>query len=756
MTTTSVRYSENLLRNLDKSNIKPIIVMEIDGVPFLIGSDVINKFARYGDEGLDYGNEGLVYGGFTAISNQKALISLEGTTTNIKQELQPDKARGSSISSMNVVLTDLDKEATKIATGTYGEMLFKDVKVWVGFSDESSFNEDYILIFRGLIEKITIEQASVKLSLASPDQKRRQTLAPKSDTQLDGAISNVQTAITVSSVDNFIEIPTSIGSGLTDDSLKTYFRIDDEIIEYTGISGLIFTGCVRGSLSTVAAAHDNESSVEAFLKLEGNIFDLALKIMLSDKDETPYIEDLQASSVNDVNGQTVNNSIFFNGVDLQRDYNVRVGDYVVTSGFFEGANNIITYTKILGITILDAGSFIIIDSTLVLEPSTTGLVTFLSQYNTFGDFGLKMNTDEIDIERYLFLRDNFLLDADVRVYIRDEIDEAKEFIELELFKPFACYSLPSDKRGLSRLSVGYHIGPLPIEQIITLDKTNIKNPDKLKMDRSINKFHYNVVGFAYNDTPLDDVLRKKNFQVVGTPTIPTGNKTLKIESLGLRDDLGADTQVIRAASRLLKRYKDAAEFYPSVEVLFSAGVTVNIGDIVVFDPTGLNLPNRADQTRDKSPLLMEVLNKSTNIKNGMTTVALIDTNADINQRLGLFSPASKIVRAITQTQFKIAHPIGAEFSGYGINDGQKWQNHEQSIIEIHNADFSDSATAKLNVVSGNIITIDVAPGFMVTDNDYFIKLADYSLQPDNINLIFAFASDGSNPFADTKVPYTIL
>ena len=757
MSTTNVRFSKELLNNLKKNNIKPIIVAEIDGIPFKIGSSTIKKVARYGDEGLFYGDEGLVYGGLVPIANQQTLISLDGTTTSIKQELQPDKARGSSISSMRLDLTDINGIATKIATGFYGEVLYKDVKVWVGFSEQSSFNEDYILIFRGLVESVNIRQAVVSFNLSSPDQKRRQSLAIKGDTSLDNNIDASQTTISVDSVDNFIVIPSTPGGGfLQDTTLKTYIKIEDELIEYTGITSNQFTGCIRGSLSTSASIHNLETQVEAFYVLEGNIMDVALKIMLSDKDTTPYITDLEATSVNDFLGDNISNAIYFSGVNMIRDYNVSVGDFVITNSFTEASNNIVTYTEILGIEVLDSGSYIVIDSTLSDEPSTNGLVTFLSQYNTLGDFGLNMNTEEVDIEKHLFLKNNFLNDSEIRIYVRDEIDEAKEFIELQLYKPFACYSLPSDKRGLSRLSVGYHIAPLPIEQIVTVNSENIINPDQLRSDRSINKYHYNVVGFLYNDSPADETLRKKIFEVVGTQLIPTGNKTLKIESLGLRDDLGASNQAVRAATRLLNRYKGAAEFYPSVDVLFSSGVIINIGDIVVLDPTNLNLPNRSSYNRSKEPLLMEVLNKSTDVKTGNTTLSLIDTAFDINARYGLVSPTSKITKVIDQTQFQIEHPIGSDYSGYGIFEGKKWDQYIGASLEIYNSDFTLSDTAILKSVTNNILKIDAALSFSITANNFYIKLDSYSNQTDKVQLVFAFLSDDTNNFADGKIPYTVL
>lgn len=755
--TTNVRYSKPLTRSLEKTNISPILVLEIDSIPFRIGSSTIYKSARYGEDDLEYGDPGLVYGGLIPIANQKTLISLDGTTTSIKQELQPDKARGSSISSMKIELADINKEATRIATSFYGEdILYKDVKLWVGFGEQVSFNDDYILIFRGLIESLSINQASVTLNLSSPDQKRRQTLALKGDTELQSAISNVQTSIAVKAIENFLLVPDHPAYSTKDPSLKTYVKIEDELIEYTGITGNQLTGCIRGSLGTTAVGHSIDTQSETFLVLEGNVFDLALKIMLSDKDITPYISALDATSINTAEGVAIDNIIFFGGVDLSRDYNVSVGDYITTTGFTEVANNLASYTKVNGIEILDSGSYILVDTTLSTEATATGNVSFLSQYNSLGDFGLKMNTEEVDIEKHLFIKENFLNTAEVRIYIRDEIDEAKEFIELELYKIYACYSLPSDKNGLSRMSVGYHVAPLPLEQIITIDKDSVVAPDKIRSQRSINKFHYNAVGFVYNDSPLDETLRKKIFQVVGTQLVPTGNKILKIEAKGFRDDLGAQAEAVRASTRLLDRYKGAAELYPGVSTQFSTGVLVNIGDIIIMDPTDLNLPNRVSSNRNKEPLLMEVLNKSTNIKNGKTTVSLIDTSFDINARLGLVSPVSKIVKAIDQTQFELEHPIGPAFSRYGTFEGRKWENYIGSSVEIYNDDFTQSDTVLIKSVINNILKVDAAPSFTVVANTHFLKLSNYIDQPDNTNLVFAFASDDTNNFSDGKIPYTVL
>lgn len=753
----SARFSDRLLNNLQNNSRKPIIVLESPALPFLITSDTVKKIARYGDEDLFYGVPGLVYGGLFPLSadKQKTLISLQDFSRSIRQTLDIDKARSSSISSFSVTLVDKNQEATRIVTGFYGpELIYQDFKIWIGFSDNSDFNKDYLILFRGVVESVEFKQGAVKLNFASPDLKRRQAIALKGETELDGAISNVDTSITVDAVDQFITVTSHPTYAGPDPALKSYLKINDEFIQYTGITLNTFTGCVRGQLNSLAAAHANGDAVESFYVLEGRALDLALKIMLSDFDQTPYIEDLEASSVNNYLVNLEPNIFYFGGVDLVRDYNVQIGDWITSSGFTQGANNLGTYTEILDMTVIDEGTYITVDAVLADEPDATGSVTFLSKYNTLGAFGLSMKPDEVDIKRFNDLQTNFLIQSDMRIFIRDEIEEGKEFIEQQLFLPLSCYSLPNDKQGLSRMSVGVHIQPLPIEQIQEISVANIVNPDTLSVKRNVNKYHYNVIGFKFQDTPQDEELRRRIFTIVGTQTIPTGNKSLIIEAKGFRADLGGEQIAERAGLRLLARYKSAAEYLEGVQILFGTGVLINIGDIIIFNPEGLNVVNRTDNNRAREPFLMEVVNKATDPFSGNVTIDLLDTSFDINARYAVVAPCSKILRSISTTKIIIKRSFGGLL--YGNNEYRKWEEIVGTGVVIRSPDFTDYHETTLFRVSNNTIELSTAIPFAVQE-DYFMELAPYT----NINtinrikLIYGFLSDDINNFPDGKPYYQI-
>lgn len=752
-----MKLSTTLLNQLKETNIEPILVFQIDGIDTLYGSTTIKKVARYGDEDLFYGQDDLVYGGLVPLSNQQALMTLDGTTTSIKQNLAPDKARGTGITSMSIVLVDIANKATELASGAFGEMLFRRCKVWAGFGENSSFSEDFILLFRGVIESIQIEQGKVKFNLSSPDQKRRVLLLPKGDTKLNGAIDNVQTTITLDSVENFFVVPDHPAYSPKDDDVESYVKIEDEYIKFAGISGNQLTGCVRGQFFTSAVAHADQAQAESFYKIEGNAMELALKVMLSDEDQTPYIAGLKASAVNQFITGPIANAIYFGGINFEREYNVRIGDYVRTAGFTQPGNNFVTWAEILDVVVLDTGSYVVVDQTLTDEAVATGTVDFLSSYNSLGVFGMGLNADEVDIEKHDFLRRNFLNSFNYKFYARDEIEDGKEWIESELYRPASCYSLPADKEGLARLSVGLHIAPLPNESIVTISQTNVTKPDRIGVKRSVNKNYYNSILTKFEDTPEDEKFFRKVFTLSGTPYLPEvkGNKTLVIESKGLKDDLSGSTLASAANARLLSRYEGAAEYIDGLEILFSTAVSINVGDIVVFDPSGLNVVNPIDQSRERVAGLWEVVNKDINLK-GQAKVDLVNTAFNIQARYGLWSAASRLKTILSQTKFVIeglsAFPKFGSAAEY-----RKWENIRNLGVKIRSADWSNVFQTVLTNVTFNTLTVRDAVPFTLTPG-MILELSNYDFAETTAEqkLIYAHWTDDNNDFADGGKPYVFI
>lgn len=772
------RFSPNLLRNLSSNSLRPIIVLEIKDFPFLIGSDTIKKVARYGDEDLFYGTPELVYGGLFPISadKQKALITTEGITRSISQTLDIDKAKGSGVSTFSITLTDLNGEATKIASGIYdGEILYRDAVIWIGFSENSDFNADYKVLFRGVIESIDFEQAKVKLNFASSDIKRRQSKALKYEGELTTFNpTNVTTsAFNVTDSQLLLE-PLSLFNAdgtieFRDPTLLTYVKVNDEYIQYESKDKIIpntIDDLTRAQFGTTATAHSIGDEVEPLYVLEGHPIDITLKLLLSKPrqefldNNAQYLE-LTPDSVNRLpTGDFIQNLLYFKAINLIRDYNVNIGDGItwVGSSVPENVSAMSGGTIITDVQFVDTGSYVVIstNNSVAFQEQTPsdGDVKFFSQFNTLGDIGLGLEPNEVDIKKFVQLRNSFLSGDEVSFFIRDEISDVREFIESQLLLPFGLYTLPNDKEGLFRLSVGLSIPPLPIEQILQIDTTNIVNPEDITTKRSSLKYHYNGVGYRYGDAIEDEELRTRFYVVVGTPTIPTGNKFLTIEAKGFRDSLGAQQQATTASTRLLNRYKGAAEYFMGLRILPSIGFLLNIGDRVLVNPEGLNITNRITGKRDRELFLAEIVNKKEDPLSGNITIDILDTNFDLERRYGLISPASFINKVITSTRFVIARSFGGVV--YGNQEFRKWEAYVGSNVRIRSLDFTDMHETTILSVNNNTITIETAPSFPLAEG-YLMEFVKYNEQTSSrVKLIYVHLSDDVNDFADGEPYYSLI
>ena len=459
----SFAITERMLAASLGTDLTPQLVFEIEGFPTLFASTSIKRVIRYGDTDLDFG-DGDVYGGFRALENQQEGISFQkGTSTKISQTLTLDKGLGESISSMRIAIVDLDEYITKnllkpddTQTPTF-DVLGRRCKVWFGF-EETGFKEDFIIVFRGVIQSVDSGTGIVTFNINHPDDKKRSTLFVKGETELSGAMTAGATVADVDATTDFIA-PVTGPSGSIDTSIKHYLKISDEIMQYEVVAPTQFGTLTRGAFGTTAVTHDINDSVESFYTLTGTAIDLALKLMLSGTDG-PAFEDVSVTSFVNIGGvDTVVNSIFFQNVDVEREYGLSVGDFITTTGATFGANNI-TLEAITGITATDLGSYLTVDpaSDLILETGTAALIDFRSQYDTLGEgAGAAMKMDEVDVEQHLFINRTFLSSQDYEFYLFEEIN-IKEFLSEQIYNPAAAFSLPRK----SQASVGYHLaGQLP-------------------------------------------------------------------------------------------------------------------------------------------------------------------------------------------------------------------------------------------------------------------------------------------------------
>ena len=744
----SLQVSQRTLSAAEKIEKSPIMVLCIEGLDTKYGTSTIYELIRIGDPGLLIDGTWRI-GGQRAIEDQLGILSLGESTSSIRQTLDVDKGRGSTISSMEIGLVDFDLAATQLITPSLlvEDMLGRKCLVYLGFEGVpfSEFN----LIFRGRCDDIKSQPGLVKLNLAHSDNKKRQLIAPKTETKITGAVNGIQTnGFVLESVVDLI-----LPSG--DSSFTTYMRVDDEIIRYTGLSGNTLTGVVRGQLGTIPGNHDADADIVSFYVLEGPVMILALKIMLSGE-ALYYVEDVAITNfVGLPDLSSVPNAIYFNGVNIQDVHGLTIGDFVTSTGATSPANNF-TLRAITGIVITDDGSYFTVDgAALDLEMTSSAVLKFSSQYNTLpAKLGLGMTPDEVDVLEHEKLHTLYLSAHNYRFYFKDTIENAQDFIEQEIYKPYAAYSIPRRARS----SVGYLTQPIPSSDTLTIKAEDVVKPQNLTIRRTTAKAFFNHIVYSWEQDSLEDKFLRGLITRSQTSVdrIPVGAKAMVIKSLGMRDDLQGATLSESSSDRRINRYEFGAEFFENVQLTFGKGFRIEIGDVVVFDPTGLKISDTTTGTRNKETKLYSVENKTMNLKTGEVTIHLVDTSYANAGRYGLFGPSSRIKVGLANNKFVI-EPLNAFENHFGINEFQRWTRYTRAGVKIRSVDWTDVFETNILTIQGNTITVVDDMGFTPGDG-YIMELADYDYEgvTSQIKLLYLHWQDAVTFPSDGKKQYNYL
>ena len=729
-----------------KVNIQQQIAIQIDGIDLIFGSTPIFKFWRIGDDGVIVGQDGLVIGGVIEDENSRAYISLRGTTNNIQQQLEVTEGGSGSIQKFNVQLVDKDEEVTRVLTPgqVVNDVLGRDATVYISFAG-GSFPEDYIRIFQGTVDQIESGPGFWRVEVAHPQQLTRVDLYEKIQTELTSAINASQTTIAVNNVNDFL-LPDG-------ENLRTCVRIDDEIIEYTGIAGTDLTGCIRGVEGTTATAHSSGGSADTFYILEGQPLDLALKTMLSRVDDS-FAERDVSKFVRIDTGNTLSDAIIFTNDNLQEELGLVVGDLITTIGATNGANNV-TSREITGFVPTTAGLAIVVGGAgLVEETDTSAMCSFKSQFDTLpvtlggASAGCDMKPSQVDVAQHLRLQDLFSSQQpDLKIYIKDTIS-AKDLIIQELYRPSGYFQVP--RKG--RYSCNLSIPPLALEDLNEFNSDAVKNPDGIKQKRTVNKYFFNSVIYRFDEDPLEDdrfnagevVYSQRSVNRINSQT-----KSLTISSKGLRDTPATRNFIATQTRRFNDRYNFAA---PTIKLgtKYKDGFDVEIADTVLFGDASLQLPNEKTADRVTEPQLYEVIDKSLNLKTGNVQFTLLASGFGLDGRYGVVSPNSFIDQNSTTTRIFLKNSFGTDEFGF---ERPKWENFIGEDILIRSQDWTFAETVTLREFdSGSLNGLVIDPALSVAPlEDYAVDLPYY---PDSTDPSLRAKMKNIHCFFDPKVEVT--
>lgn len=691
----------------DKTNIKQQIILEIDGLDAVFGAVDVTELLRF-DSGFFFDDPTLFFDGVVVHPESRPYISLGGTTKRITQQLQQDKTANSSISSVKIELIDKNNFVTNLFTpGNYvDDILARRAQVYLGFQS-GAHPQDSIKIFSGLIDNVEFGSGNVVINISHPEQFKRQVIFPLIQSEIDGAIDSSQTTITLTDTTGLLE-PFGI--------FLTYIRIEDEIIQYTGISGNDLTGCTRGALLTSAAAHDDETETSSFYRFQEDPINLAIALMISGYG---VFGNLDVANFNQLTAtEYVQNAIYFSDSNIQEKMGLVIGDYVTVSG--TSLNNFVN-RPISGFgTLNSGGSYVVINERIQPiydEVGASGTITFYSKYDVLPD-GCAINPADIDLNEFIDVKSiwgaNF---PEVDIYSKDDID-ANDFIAKELLKPFGLYSIP--RKG--KISVGITNPPLATESTKQLDDSNVIGPSSIKISRSTNSRFYNSVVYKYEEDALENKFLRGTItqSADSTNRIPIGNKPMFIESKGLRKGTSTQNFITFQTRRFLDRYKYGAESL-KIQTNYKTGFDIEIGDVVIFDGSNMNVADITNGTRDFDARLMEVINKDLSIVDGNIMLELLDTAFLLDGRYATISPSSIVDTGSTTELIKIKNSFG-----YNGRERDKWAQYVGETITVHSLDFTvtgDTTIIGFDTVSGGLI-VSPALGFTPSEG-YIIEAPDY-------------------------------
>jgi hypothetical protein len=708
--------SENA-QNLSKQTaVEPNLILEIEGIPIIFGSQDISKVWKL-DDGFEFDAPNLRFDTPVPDPNSRDYINLEKTSKNISQQVLPDKKGTSSTLSLDIALIDFNGEVTELfkAGNNVEDIIGQRASTYIGFK-QGTHPADSIPLLDGYIQMIKPIAGGYILTVAHSENKKRQNLFEPYTATLSANIDDSTTTIPVTSTKQFIE---------SSDLLTSYIQIDDEIMEVVSVDSATQFTVVRSRLNTLATSHETEADISSIYELIGDAIDLSLRLYMSGGDE--YYTTLNPTAFLQVNSEIIANSIFFQDISLSDDINVTVGDSINIAG--STSNNGIY--NVVDIVNVSNGSYLVVSESLTLESPTSATIDFKSLYNTLGE-GCGLTPFDVDIATHRNEQSENSSSFPIYTARLKEAISAKEFVDGELYYPSGLYSIMRS----AKISCAFTRPPLVNEQAVLFNTENILNIQNINVTRSVNSYCYNEIAWRFDQSVKDDAFKAGvlNVNPGAKERVDKTRHTLKIDSVGLRRTADTTSLIDRQTNRFYQRYQYGATLYAGIQVHFYDAWNLEVGDVIEFGGEDVQIPDTNAGTTYTPRKYLEIINKKQNIETQVISFDCLETGFDLNARFGVFSPASNITANSTATRLELSLSY---FTGQVVRERQKWQQFVGERIRVRSEDYSfDEITTILSLAAENdeVLNIEALPSAPL--EGYIVEIPKYDESSAEIDKIY--------------------
>ena len=166
------------------------VVVEIEGYDKKFSTVATYKSLRYGEPGIFYGDPTLVYGGLIPTTDVYPYLSIQSSLI-ISQKVEPEQGKASA-GTLSLEFLDKDGFMSNFVSPSQqlDEVLGgRQVKVRMGYQN-TSYPEDYYVIFRGYISMTTLAPTKVILQLTDANIRRRSQIFFCGKTKIKAVVKN--------------------------------------------------------------------------------------------------------------------------------------------------------------------------------------------------------------------------------------------------------------------------------------------------------------------------------------------------------------------------------------------------------------------------------------------------------------------------------------------------------------------------------------------------------------------------------------